>query len=841
MSNNEQLFGNPNEGSLGGFMQNAVNKMANKQAEMHNAQATDVIDKVIPVNQGLQDNEQGPQTSAEGNKAYKHHPNPMLEIFYEKLEKLGVNLAELKPILEDNSKFGLVASIAGSGKTTGIVLKVIRDLVEGSAMTTKTVDTTHGERTVVVPCKILISTFLKTGAADIEEKFREWIFKLGLRGIDMNSIKFSTIHSETYQALKEMGQKMEMLDNAYPLIRSVATQLGIEKQEGNGYLGVDELRDIESIIGYARNRLDSERYNQLLATEYAIDAVRLDMLVQGYQRERRFARKFDFEDLQEMLLDGAKVNPKVAEFLGNRYDYVIVDEFQDTSQLQYELLKHYFANSRHVYVYGDADQTIYSFRGSDANIIVHKFIEDFNPTVYKLTTNYRCKSNILNSIAPSIKQNINRIDNDLNAFKEGGTVNVLVDSDINHLVTSIRQDIASGMSVGVMARINADLLVPAMLLEIDNTVQFQVSKSVTMNARLPQQVYGMIDLVTKRYTDDFKNLLRCFVPRYKWYEADTLTQVLKSNSEATLYNLPMDEIAQSCPTISKVLENLRRHAEVGGKEAYLYLLSHLEHEVYAVDSNYTRKGRELVRFTRKLILEHDKVKDLNIHGIDNLFNSVLPHRIANRIKYSQDTQVKLTTVHEAKGKEWDSCYIWNDAEGMFPYQLGSRDLTSDEIEEERRIHYIAFTRAKEKLTVYTYHNRESMFLKEIDKQYIQQNPVITDKDRRLRDELNGVDGNGVPTTVFRAKPTADDESVIYRLKTMFDNYFEDVQSGVVGDPNELSFVLDKVNYDKDLLVNEMLELYGLNISQELDKNNLYSYFEDYFSKKAVEILNKGSW
>ena len=83
-------------------------------------------------------------------------------------------------------------------------------------------------------------------------------------------------------------------------------------------------------------------------------------------------------------------------------------------------------------------------------------------------------------------------------------------------------------------------------------------------------------------------------------------------------------------------------------------------------------------------------------------------------RMDKNSRVKLTTVHEAKGKEWDSVYIWNDNDGVFPAQVGQRGLTPAEYEEERRIHYIAWTRAKEKLVIFADKNNCSPFLNECD-------------------------------------------------------------------------------------------------------------------------------
>lgn len=637
-----------------------------------------------------------------------------LDAFYSRLESMGINLEELRPVFECKNNL-LILSGAGSGKTTSLVLKLIHDLLSGDMMKSYFTPSVYGHTEVKIPARILVSTFLRSGAEELRSAFVEWCNRLNIVGIDISTIRFRTIHAEVKDAITDMGVKVEILEEFDSLARSVMQKYKIRSVTATSRnTTAEEVSDFISLLAYARNRLDDQRYMHPLMQEFNIDAYMLDAVLQDMKLMRSALGKLDFEDLQEMLLEALRSNEHVRQFIANRYDYIFVDEFQDTSQLQYELLKYYFAGSKRVLVIGDDDQCIYSWRGSDPNIITHRFEQDYSPVVLKLTTNYRCRSNILNFIKPSIEKNTNRHPKQLRSAKEGGTVYVISGADVNSLVDNILKDLSQNMTVGVLARTNADLLVPAILLELHGGIDFSLSKAVTLNSRLGRQIFGIIDLVTKRYTDEFESFLKLFVPRYNWFEVEKLCEVLVQNKHLNLYNIPQEDLSNSVPSLWGFLEGLRKAKQVGDVEAYLYILEYMNKNVYTGFSMYSHKARELLALAKKLILEHKDIKNLSIGQIDDLFNNVLPERLNRRIKYSRDTFVKLSTVHEAKGKEWDSVYIWNDIEGTFPNIVGNRDITQDEFEEERRVHYIAVTRARYKVTIYTDNTRMSPFLKECD-------------------------------------------------------------------------------------------------------------------------------
>ena len=635
--------------------------------------------------------------------------------FFKKLEDVGVNVEELHDIFECRGN-ALIASGAGSGKTTALVLKILHDHYCGYCDKVVEIPSAAGNNFVRVPSNILVTTFLKSGAEDLRRSFYEWAERLNIGGLDNTKLVFKTIHAEVYDALKSMtGTKPEIVADGQKYIRNAMKTFGIRSVLSRSRtITLEEVRDIECILAYARNRLDAKKYNHPLMSDYKIDQVILDGILKDTKMQRQLEQVVDFEDLQELLLDALKKYPNVRQNIKGRYDYIYCDEFQDTSQLQYAILQYYIAGVKRVIAIGDDDQCIYSWRGSDINIITHYFIEDYKPEIFKLTTNYRCKSNILNAVIPSITKNVNRVDKSLRSYKEGGELNVLINHSVDELITRVKADVREGNTVGILSRTNNDLLIPALILELGGGIDFSISKQLNIRARLPRFVFGCIELVTKRYTDNFEDYFKQVLSFYNKEQASILASVLQNNKDKSIFNIPEEDFENAVldlfDTLIKPLREAYNSAQ-GEKGAYKVLLW-IMRDTFTGSSPYAKKARELFSYVIQLI-DSDMCRDMTLFEFDNLLNDVIPMCLSKRVDKAS-ARVKLTTVHEAKGKEWDSVYIWNDNDGVFPAQVGQRQITADEYEEERRIHYIAWTRAKDKLTVFANDGNISPFLEECD-------------------------------------------------------------------------------------------------------------------------------
>ena len=845
--------------------------------------------------------------------------------FIEKIKSNGIVMDELQGILDCDDNL-LIVSCAGSGKTTTLLFKLIRDILSGKLTKQIVVNGTIQS----VQCNILVTTFLKSGAADLAEKFAEIIEEYNIKGIDRSRVQFRTIHSEVYNALVAMNVQPNIITDgdAIKFVSAACKDLNIHSPFSgkNKDLTAEEKADILSILTYSRNRLDSTRFNHPLMNEYGLTDIELTALMEKFKLLKMSAKVQDFEDLEEYLYDAYGKYPKVVEYVKSRYDFIYLDEFQDTSQLQYAILEPYLRSAKGFVCVADDDQClkegtkvqlkngtsieienvkrgdlvltavghgdlsyqmvdnvskkkvktelvtiktetgavisgtpdhigfvksnnkssdglivfgsdnkgkdiyfsklkdnetlieslnlvdlhkvskpetikkvhltdtyfdfiylskiesgmivpvvkdgiivedtvvevvreeydgyvydisvpntcnfvandvvvhncIYGFRGSDVEIVQKRFIEDYKPVLRQLSVNRRCASEILSPIVSSIEENPDRLPKKLRATKTGGHVEVVVDGGMDFLMKSLEKDLSKSEKVGILGRTNADLLIPALLLELDGFNSFSLSKSVSLTDRIPGQVLGIMEILLHRYNEKFESYFKLFLNKANAYQATKLCEVLSTTPQYSIFTLPLDDIRHSAPDLFSLIRTIRMECKRNPIDAYIYLLEVMEEDVYNGKTIYAQRARDFTYYMRKIIQEHSRLKGLTLEEIYVLFTKTISENLeakkpkgAERKKNAQgvwveekakkdESFVRITTVHDAKGKQWDNVYIWNDVKGCFPNTVGNRNLTKEEFEEERRVHYIAWTRAVSKLTVFTRSDRLDGFLSECD-------------------------------------------------------------------------------------------------------------------------------
>lgn len=632
------------------------------------------------------------------------------ERFLERVSEMGYDLTELVGALKTWGN-QLVLSCAGSGKTTFTVLKLLYGTKTGK-LTQKVEINGNTVRTMA---RIWVSTFLRSGAKELEYEVAKWNKKLGY--VDTSkSISFSTIHAEFKSVLNACGISTNFInakDNSVAL-RNIVKRFGVRS---NGkFLNSEQLTDLEGALTYTRNRLDEKRYVHQVYTDLGLTSIEIDAILNDWYKAREAAGKMDFEDLQDILYTKLFVeeDQNVIDCVTDRYDFLFIDEFQDTSQKQYAILKVYMQHAKQTVVVGDDDQTIYSWRGSDHQIITKKFIEDFSPSVSKLSTNYRCPANIVNSIVPSIERNSERLEKSIRASKEGGEVRLGVFPTYNAMVKKLNdliyQDISDRMNVAIICRENSDGLLPAMMLDRDGRFSFSISgEGMSLNSYMVKQAMNVVRLVNEKATSGVASALKQLT--YSTWEVDSLVSALKNSGE-TIWNVPMDEVSYSCPSISGILEEWRNVYEsvkadkISEMDLVEYLLSYYHNFVYAKESTYNMRMRSILSSFVVLVMSDGFSSASEFLYELNEMNL----RLQSRMKLN-NVDIRIVTVHEFKGKEVDSGYVWNDSFEVFPHKKAE---TQEELEEERRNHYIACTRPKKRLTIMTIQGKEGMFISEMD-------------------------------------------------------------------------------------------------------------------------------
>ena len=649
----------------------------------------------------------------------------------------------------------VINAVAGSGKTTTLIFKIMYDIVTGEAIVLKSI---NGGTPVRVVNNMWVCTFLRSGAEELESALTARQRQLGY-SITSNQISFSTMDAEFKRCLNAMGVATPIGDASklHSLLVKAVDSCNITR---NGYpLTKEDYNIISGIITYYRGRLDQKRYQHPSAKDYDLTPTILDLVVKQFANLRQINGIMDFEEIMELLYKYLYVtpNPAVQNFVANRYNYIYVDEFQDTSQMAYAILKFYARGhlwlnrfggdvktvseggtvpdglytatetKGKIVVIGDPSQCIYSFRGSDSSILVTEFDKDFRPCINVLSVNWRCPSNILNPVVPSIHKNWDSAFQVITPAREGGEFIPYAFTSYKGMISQLKDDISKdmeeNMKVAVLCRTNFDGLIPAFMLEADGRFDFSVSgENMTMNSPLPRKIIGATALFTERSTPAVKNALAFFNGRNGEWQLKQLIDTLKMNN-MSIWQIPIEDIKYSCPNLVEFVKSVKPlfHDENGKRnkdneiEALRVVYYKMITETFAGDSAYCESARAYIE-TLLYIIENNDFKSV-YDFIEEV--ELINDRLNGRIK-KKKAPIQIATVHEYKGKECDSVYVWNDSDGTFP--SSKCDITNEEqLNEERRVHYIACTRAKKREHIYTMSNRMGMFAAEMDAHYT--NPI----------------------------------------------------------------------------------------------------------------------
>ena len=623
------------------------------------------------------------------------------------IKSYGFDMSQLIDVLKCKGN-QLTISCAGSGKTTSLVFKVIYDIKTNQA--TK-ISTVNGNQIRVLD-KIWVCTFLRSGADELQASLRKW--QRRLHCVDTSSaIQFSTLHAEFKRALNAMGVETNIISakKNSSLLKDVVSKYALKNQDGRD-LNAENMRDLEGALTYTRNRLDEKRYENDTYQELNIGAIIIDSILIEWKHARKQLGMCDFEDLQEMLYEECcvKNNEKVINFLSKRYNLIYIDEFQDTSQIQYELIKVYGSCAKQVMAIGDDDQTIYSWRGSCNDIIRNRFEQDFMPVRTNLSINFRCPENILEAIKPSIQNNKERFEKNLVSHKKGGEVRLGVFPNyarmVNKLGDLIYQDVKDNMSVAVLCRVNSDGLMPALIFDKLNLFSFSISgEGMTLDSYIGRTVLSIIRLMTDKSTQAVKNALNLLT--YDSYSINNLMKVCKTN-KLSIWTINARDLQYSCPSIASLVLDWREYRETNGEIPTLQkILEDYRLKVFNKDNQFNEVVRSVIMSVEALLTY------FNYSYADEFLMELedINERLKGR-KDAKKAQIRIATVHEFKGKEADSVYVWNASRHVFPYR--SAEDSVEEMEEERRIFYIANTRARKRSSIMTIKGRESMFLSEMN-------------------------------------------------------------------------------------------------------------------------------
>lgn len=646
--------------------------------------------------------------------------------YLELVSSKGYNLEELEPIIRSDGRTELFAT-AGSGKSTSISLILAKDKLFG-----RLAPGNRGDKVAWV------TTFLRKGAEEIKQNVERTVARLGLTSISTNDITFSTLQSEFFELLRLRGFNLtdktksdyiRMLDgtsddgetrNSYNAIFDRLFRKYQLGEDGSNYISLQDRRDLQAIISNYRNCVLSKyEFGEAAETAKRLNLTLsiLPLVVETYQELKARYSVMDYDDLMSYVYDYMVVEKEDdpvqtawVNFYKNRYEYFMLDEAQDMSELQYLVLKPIFENCPRVVIVGDPDQSIYGFRGSNPKVM-EWFDKEFKPSKYPLSVSYRCPSNILNPIAKSIAHNSNRYEHSLRSYKEGGSIEAFRFDSVKDMADAslqlIDKYLAEGKTIVVQSRVNFTYSPSSILYATKRQGEFNLLGDVRdLNTARYRKVWNLIELVRGRGLTDIKNNLKVLAPEIKPWDAKRLAERLMNivqENENVLYSnnyAYFDFIANDCglKSLATLVDKLRNKfgAEYpGDMRLFRELLAHV---LYWGDS----ANAEVVGTISTLAEECDTVSEF-FTAKDFVNNKV---REAMR---GGTSLLTFATPFGFKGREANINIIFDDSDNVFPYTLSS-DIG---YEEERRIHFVAGTRGDEKTIYLTRTGKVSPFLKEM--------------------------------------------------------------------------------------------------------------------------------
>ena len=622
----------------------------------------------------------------------------------------SLNDKQKEAVIDDSKHLRIIAG-AGSGKTRVLTMRIAYLI----------------EQKHINPKNVLAITFTNKAANEMKNRISEMLGEAG------DGAFISTIHSLCVRILKEeigvFGYPKNFTivdaDDQKTILKEAYKEFNIDKKD----------LSYGSALDYIANcKYEELSYKKAMDQAYGEKKLVDKANVYKYYDERlKSLYALDFDDLILFTVRLFKLHKDILKKWSSKFIYIHVDEFQDIDKTQYELIKLLSSTHDNVYVVGDPDQTIYTWRGADVNIIVN-FDKDFkNTKTIILNQNYRSTNNILEGANSLIKYNKSRVPKDL--FSENGDGDKIVHktlpdetSEAYYVVSCIQSLLKQGYEYNDIA-----------ILYRSNYLSREVEK-VFIENRIPYVIYGGIRFYERMEVKDILSYLRLIVtgddlafqrvinqPKrgIGQKSIDTIFSLAKENNISMYEVVKQGLFAKNQSVLESFVDMVERwKSSLDGKPLEEVLTDVFEQSGYR---SMLEKENETERIenVKSLI---DDIKDYQETYPGSTLADYLSMISLYTDKANTDgsASVSLMTIHASKGLEFKVVFVVGLSEGIFPSERTM--LEQKGVEEERRLAYVAYTRAKEKLTLtdtssfsYVVNSAKttSRFVKEVDEKYIE--------------------------------------------------------------------------------------------------------------------------
>ena len=595
----------------------------------------------------------------------------------------GLNKEQKEAALHKDGPLLIVAG-AGAGKTKTITHRIINLIKNG-----------------VEPRNILAVTFTNKAAKEMRERVSAEMKK---NAPGQDSVPFvSTFHSLGVYMIKEnagilgLTKYFTIMDegDTISMVKEIMKELDIDPKKY-------EPKKIRNIIS-------REKGNFVSVSDYSGRNDYLGQIVAQvwnlYEQRKKKENSLDFDDLLLQSVKLLKEKEDIREYYQNKWKYIHIDEYQDTNEAQYLMAKFLSEKNKNICVVGDADQNIYSWRGANLKNIL-SFEKDYaNAKIIMLEQNYRSTKNILEAANEIIRKNQYRPDKNLFTNNDKGEKIGLYEA----LDESDEADFVATKILELSDKGSIDLSEIAVLYRAN--FQSRILEEAMLRYNIPYQVLGVKFFERKEIKDTLAYLRVALNPESLSDIKRTINFPSRGIGKATLAKIFAKDM-DSLPIKMKIKINTfyKTLEEIGEKtrtlkasEAIKFVVkkSGIEEEL-GNGSEEDKERLENIKELATLALKYDNLE--NGQGIEKLLEDASLASDQDSIMVDEEKRekkevkaVKLMTVHASKGLEFKSVFVTGLEDGLFPNARRNESVSAEDREEERRLFYVAITRAKEKL------------------------------------------------------------------------------------------------------------------------------------------------
>ena len=583
----------------------------------------------------------------------------------------------------------IVLAGPGSGKTF-VITNRIRYLIEQCGAN---------------PYNILVITFTKAAATEMKERF------IKMYGSSGGCVNFGTFHAIFFTVLKYAynytAANIIMADKKQQLLKEIIDKYKIETEDEK-----ELLSSIEAEISLVKGeRISPDNYYSTSCSEDVFRKIYLE-----YNDRLRKTRLLDFDDMIVQCYDLFKQHPEILEIWQKKFEYILIDEFQDINILQYEIVRMLAKPNDNLFIVGDDDQSIYRFRGAKPEIMLN-FSKDYpNAKQIILDVNYRSTKCIVESAGKVIKNNINRFNKNITTINPEGEPVKIVEynstSDENRrIVNEILEYNNKGIplsEISILYRTNTQ---PRAIIEklMEYNIPFSIkdtlpglydhwiSKNILNYIECARQYDGQINTkegIVKKCSDR-SVLLNVMNRPNRYIGRDSLKDIIIQFDKLKSFYSNKDWMVER---IEKLEYDLAMIAKMKPHAAINYIRNGIGYDDYLKEYATFKKINEddlfevldeLTEGTKEFETYDDWLKHIED------YNRKLMQQAKD--KNANKESVSLTTFHGSKGLEYDVVFIIDANEGITPHK---KSLLEADMEEERRMFYVAMTRARKWLHIY---------------------------------------------------------------------------------------------------------------------------------------------